>query len=220
MTEVVLCYHAASPTWAHRFSVPPGQLLRQVRAIRRFRRVHATFDDAYRNIGSVLPELLRMDVPVTIFVCTGFADNGGAPLTVPELTSEDAEDLATMSWDDLRDWVEQGVGVGSHTVSHPHLFPLSDEELRREFVESRTRIETELGRECRWLAYPYGEHDERVRNAARDAGYARAFTLRAAPGDDYSAPRVDLYRRDSVGRALVKASPLHYPVGELLQRFR
>jgi peptidoglycan/xylan/chitin deacetylase (PgdA/CDA1 family) len=184
------------------------------------RRVHVTFDDAFRNIGSVLPELLAAGVPVTIFVCTSFADRGGAPFDVPELAGEADELLSTMGWDELRDWRGRGVGVGSHTVTHAHLRELSDDELRRELLDSRQRVEDELGRECRWLAYPYGEHDERVRGQARAAGYSQAFSLRTAGRGDYACPRVALNRRDSIPRALLKASPLHYPVGELLERSR
>jgi peptidoglycan/xylan/chitin deacetylase (PgdA/CDA1 family) len=217
---VTLCFHAASADWAHRVSLAPEQLLEQVRAIRRFRRVHVTFDDAFRSIEAVLPDLLALGVPVTIFACTGFADGGGAPLTVPELAGERHNRLATMTWDELREWSRRGVGLASHTVSHPHLVRLPGDELRTELVESKRRIEEELGRECLWLAYPYGEHDARVRRAAEDAGYTRAFSLRTAGRGDYACPRVALNRRDSIPRALLKASPLHYPVGELLERLR
>jgi peptidoglycan/xylan/chitin deacetylase (PgdA/CDA1 family) len=201
-------------------SVPPSQLLAQVRAIRRFRDVHVTFDDAFRNVDAVLPDLLELGVAVTIFVCTGLADRGGAPFAVPELAGEAEERLATMTWDELREWCEHGVAVGSHTVTHPHLRELSDDELRVELVESKRRVEDELGRACRWLAYPYGEHDARVRAHARGAGYSQAFSLRTAGRGDYACPRVALNRRDSLPRALLKASPLHYPVGELLERAR
>jgi peptidoglycan/xylan/chitin deacetylase (PgdA/CDA1 family) len=220
VSPVTLCFHAADGEWGHRVAVPPSQLLAQVRAIRRVRRVHVTFDDAFRNIGSVFPDLLALGVPVTIFVCTGFTDRGGAPLTVPELADQPHERLETMTWDELREWRERGVGVGSHTVTHPHLRALSDDELRTELVDSRRRIEEELDRACLWLAYPYGEHDARVRAGAHAAGYAQAFSLRTAGRGDYACPRVALNRRDSIPRALLKASPLHYPVGELLERFR
>jgi len=213
--SLVLCYHAVSPTWEHRLSIHPDLLLRQVRALARFRRVRVTFDDAFRSAAAVFPALQRLGVPVQIFVCTGFARDG-APLTIPELETEDAEDLAelaTMSWDELREHGARGILIGSHAVSHPHLPELSEEELRGELVQSKEAVESELGRPCAELAYPYGEHDERVRTLAREAGYERAYALRAPVADPYATPRLDLYRRHTVARAVLLATGLHRRVG-------
>jgi peptidoglycan/xylan/chitin deacetylase (PgdA/CDA1 family) len=126
--------------------------------------VRASFDDAFRSAATVFPALERLGVPIQIFVCTKYARDE-APLTIPELAGDDPEQLATMSWDELRAHVARGVAIGSHGVSHAHLTRLSDDELRRELTESKEAIEAELGRPCPEFAYPYGEHDERVRAA-------------------------------------------------------
>ena len=209
MAPLVLCYHAVSSTWDHRLSIRPELLLRQVRLLSRFRRVHVTFDDAFRSATTVFPELQRLGFPITVFVCTGLARTG-APLTIPELAGDDPEALATMSWDELRSLAERGVEIQSHGVSHAHLMRLSDEELRAELLDSKAEIEDQLGRPCSELAFPYGEHDERVREAAQTAGYARAFALRDAPKDDpWAKRRLDLYRRHTPARALLLTTPLH-----------
>jgi peptidoglycan/xylan/chitin deacetylase (PgdA/CDA1 family) len=209
VTETVLCYHAVSPTWDHRLSLTPELLRRQLRAMRLLGPVHVTFDDAYRNIESTVDELVAQRLPVTIFVCTGYADRGGAPLTIAELASDDPaelEQLATMSWDDLRRLHERGARIQSHCVSHPHLPELSSAEIERELAESKQRIEDEVGDRCTDLAYPFGERDARVRALVQAAGYERAYALRADPGDMYDLPRVDLYRWHGAARSLLKAS--------------
>jgi peptidoglycan/xylan/chitin deacetylase (PgdA/CDA1 family) len=175
--------------------------------VRRYADVHATFDDAFHSVTSVLPELRRLGIRTTVFVCTGLADRDGAPLLVPELTTSQAEDLAglrTLTWDDLRALAADGTAVGSHTVTHAHLPRLGDDELARELRESKQRIEDELAQQCPLLAYPYGEHDARVRAAARAARYEQAFALRAPRGDPFAVPRVDLYRRDNLVRTVAK----------------
>jgi peptidoglycan/xylan/chitin deacetylase (PgdA/CDA1 family) len=202
--SLVLCYHAVSPTWEHRLCIRPDLLVRQVRALSRFWQVHTTFDDAFRSAAIVFPALERLGVSVQIFVCTRYA-RAGAPLSIPELAGDDPAQLATMSWDELREHADRGLRIGSHTVSHPHLTRVSDAELGRELDDSKGEIEAELGRPCRELAYPYGEQDERVRAAARRAGYERAYALRGRKGDPYALPRVDLYRRHTVPRALIRA---------------
>lgn len=210
MTPLVLCYHAVSAAWVHKLSVPPDQVLRDVRAIRRLRPVTVTFDDAFRSVSAVLPGLEEIDVAVTIFVCTEYADRGGAPLGVAELETDGAGDpaeLATMSWDDLRAHAERGIQIGSHTVSHAHLTRLSNAELQREVAESKGRIEEELGRPCIEFAYPYGEQDPRVRAAVRAAGYVRAFRLRSSGrGDPFALPRLDVYRGHGLLRTLLKSA--------------
>jgi peptidoglycan/xylan/chitin deacetylase (PgdA/CDA1 family) len=169
-----------------------------VRLLKRFRRLRASFDDAFRSAATVFPQLERMGVPVQVFVCTGYARDG-APLSIPELAGDDPQQLATMTWEELR-----GLDVGSHGVSHAHLTRLSDDELRRELVDSKQRIEDELGRACVDFAYPYGEHDDRVRAAVRAAGYERAYGLVEDGGDQFALRRLDLYRRHSPFGALLR----------------
>lgn len=200
---VVLCYHMVSPTYEHRLAISADLLLRQVRLLSRFRDVRATFDDAFRSAATVFPALERLGVPLQIFVCTGHARDG-APLAIRELEGDDPEQLATMTWEELREHAGHGVEIGSHGVTHAHLTRLSDDELRNELGESKAEIEDVLGRPCRELAYPYGEHDERVRAAARAAGYERAYGLRERGQDPYALRRVDLYRRHAPFRALLR----------------
>jgi peptidoglycan/xylan/chitin deacetylase (PgdA/CDA1 family) len=200
---LVLCYHAVSPTWGHRLCLEPGLLLRQVRTLSRFWNVRATFDDAFRSAATVFPALERLGVPIQIFVCTGFARDGAA-LAIPELDGDDPDELATMAWDELRGHADRGIAIGSHTVSHAHLTRLSDAELRHELEDSKDELETQLGSPCYELAFPYGEHDSRVREAARAAGYSQAYSLRGRRGDPYALPRVDLYRRHTPLRAVLR----------------
>jgi peptidoglycan/xylan/chitin deacetylase (PgdA/CDA1 family) len=184
-------------------SIQPDLLLRQVRMLARFRRVRVSFDDAFQSAATVFPALRQLGLPLQIFVCTAFARDG-APLTIPEFEGDDLVQLATMTWDDLRAQAANGVAIGSHGVSHAHLTRLGDDDLLRELVESKQQIEDELGRPCTELAYPYGEHDERVRAAARAAGYDRGYGLRERGRDPYALPRLDLYRRHGPVRALLR----------------
>jgi peptidoglycan/xylan/chitin deacetylase (PgdA/CDA1 family) len=224
---IVLCYHAVSGSWEDPLSVRPGTLELQVRSLLwrgyrpgraadalagRGRILHVTFDDAYRSVENALPRLDRLGVPVTVFACPDYADDG-RPLAVPELEAEaeaHPRELATMDWSMLRGLVDDGVEVGSHTVTHAHLTRLSDADLERELRGSRERLEDELGRPCRYLAYPYGESDARVEAAARDAGYEGAFALPGIgrPLNRYAFPRLGIWRKDGLSRMTLKASPL------------
>lgn len=79
-----------------------------------------------------------------------------------------------LSWDQIREMSAAGIEFGSHTVNHPILSRLDDEELRRELTDSRLRLEQELGKPAPVLAYPVGgpeEFNDRVVRAATAAGY-------------------------------------------------
>jgi peptidoglycan/xylan/chitin deacetylase (PgdA/CDA1 family) len=217
--SLVLCYHAVTDAWEDRLAVRPSAFAAQISTFVRGRRggtaeaalahgrgvLHVTFDDALESVPSAISVLERYSVPATVFVCAAYGD--GRPLSVPELSGErfSATALRTLTWDELRALAERGVEIGSHTMTHPHLTRLADEEVEHELREARSRIEDEVGRPCRYVAYPYGDVDDRVRAAARAAGYTAAFGLPGTMGDTFDHPRVGLFRRDSVGRAWLKS---------------
>jgi peptidoglycan/xylan/chitin deacetylase (PgdA/CDA1 family) len=236
---LVLCYHAVSADWEHQLAVRPDDLLEQVgRLVRhgyrpvsaaealegRSKTLHVTFDDAFRSVSQVVPALARLGARTTVFACPGYADDGRR-LEVGELaaeTSAPADEVETMRWDELRELLERGVEVGSHTVSHPRLTRLSDAELEGELGRSKEQLEDELGRPCPFLAYPFGDQDARVRAAARRAGYAGAFALpgERRPLDPYAVPRVGVYRKDTRLRLALKCSAAGWRLAALRRRPR
>ena len=227
MKPLSLCYHALSETWNHELSVSAEAFEAQLQLLLRrgYRPVgateaavgtgkllHVTFDDAFTSIRNALPVLERTGARATVFACTSYADDG-RPLDTPELQAEldeRPEELETMKWGELRELVERGIEVGSHTVSHRRLSTLSDAELADELRSSRERIEDELGRPCTVLAYPFGDCDERVRVAARAAGYEIAFGLPgdATGRDPFDVFRVGVWRRDSARKVAFKSNSL------------
>jgi peptidoglycan/xylan/chitin deacetylase (PgdA/CDA1 family) len=87
----------------------------------------------------------------------------------------------------LQKLADAGFEIGFHTRDHESLDLLGDEELRAAVTEGRGRLEAITGRPLRVLAYPFGIADARVAAAAREAGFACAYTLAPEPvraGDD------------------------------------
>jgi len=84
----------------------------------------------------------------------------------------------------------------AHSVTHPRLARVDDEQARDELVRGRALLEQGLGHAVRHLAYPYGSNSPRTRELAREAGYLTACTTDealAAPGDDLlGLPRVPI----------------------------
>ncbi|MDQ6735332.1 MAG: polysaccharide deacetylase family protein [Nitrospirota bacterium] len=85
-----------------------------------------------------------------------------------------------LTWDQVRVLDRAGVVVASHTLTHPWLADLSDEELWCEQCASKQMIEAEIGYAVMAMAYPYDAFDERVKRMARQCGYTAAYST--APG--------------------------------------
>jgi peptidoglycan/xylan/chitin deacetylase (PgdA/CDA1 family) len=227
---VVLCYHAVSEDFPAALSVTPERFERQLARLRAWgfegatfteaveapparRTVAITFDDAYRSVVTrALPILAAAGFPATVFAPT---DHIGTerPMAWPGidqwLDGPHEAELMPASWDELALLAGEGWEIGSHTCSHPRLTRLGDEELARELEVSRAAITEKLG-ECPSIAYPYGDADGRVVEAARSAGYATAAALpgparRPSPALDW--PRVGVYRQDADWRFVLKAAP-------------
>jgi peptidoglycan/xylan/chitin deacetylase (PgdA/CDA1 family) len=85
-----------------------------------------------------------------------------------------------MNWSEIRELSQHGMEIGSHTMSHPMLSRLSEEEQLDEFVASKAEIETHIGTTVRAIAYPFGSRDafnETTRQLVAEAGYETAFSF-------------------------------------------
>jgi peptidoglycan/xylan/chitin deacetylase (PgdA/CDA1 family) len=233
VTDVlVLCYHGISERWPASMSVTPAGFESQLElVVRRGYRgatfvdavsdppsrktVVVTFDDALRSVlDFAVPVLARLGLPATLFVPTDFPSSPDRAMSWSGidqwLGGEHEHELLPMSWDEIRGLAELGWEVGSHTRSHPRLTTLAERQLIDELVGSRDEIQDRLGRPCRTIAYPYGDHDDRVATAAGGAGYIAGATLPARlprPRPLYW-PRVGIYRMDDMRRYRMKVSRL------------
>ena len=92
-----------------------------------------------------------------------------------------------MSKSDVRALAGAGYEIGFHTLRHYILPSLDDRSLARAMEEGRSELASLVGAEMSMIAYPNGDADRRVANAARSAAYTLGFTAdpRAVlPGTD------------------------------------
>ena len=85
-----------------------------------------------------------------------------------------------MDWDEIRKVADQGMDIGSHTVSHSILSQLTPDQRLRELVDSKAEIESRIARPVRSVAYPVGERitfGEVTERLVLKAGYEAAFSF-------------------------------------------
>lgn len=104
-----------------------------------------------------------------------------------------AQERRISDWRELRVLSENGIEIGSHGYSHALLPDCKDDEIRFELRASKARIETALSKPVRFIAYPNGDRNERVRTIAREEGYRFGFSLQGDPDDPFDFPRVNLH---------------------------
>jgi peptidoglycan/xylan/chitin deacetylase (PgdA/CDA1 family) len=229
--SIVLAYHAVADGFSAPLAVTPAALTEQLDLLvdRGYRGVTfselaaaggkgklmaVSFDDAYRSVSTrAAPILASLDIPGTVFAPTSYMGTE-RPMSWPGidrwLSTPHADELVPMSWEELRSLADSGWEIGSHTVTHPRLTSLDDDRLDAELRDSRQECAERIGRPCTSLAYPYGDHDDRVVDSAGRAGYAWAATLPARLGRAQALrwPRIGVYDSDDLRRFRVKVSPL------------
>jgi len=149
------------------------------------------FDDALVGVHHrALPILAELGVPATVFAVTDAL--GRQP---PWWAGADR----VMTQHELVEVGDAGLDIASHTCTHPVLPGVDDADLRAEVRDAKGRLEDLVGATVNLFAYPFGEHDPRVRDAVADAGYQAAYTFvngRITHDlDRYRLPRLNMSAR-------------------------
>ena len=105
------------------------------------------------------------------------------------------EAFAPCSWAQLRDLQAAGIEIGGHSVHHPILSAEMDEQVQREIVDCKLKLDAELPQPVISFCYPNGEaadYDQRAKAACRFAGFTSAVAAHhdhLGFYDDYDLPR-------------------------------
>ena len=107
-----------------------------------------SIDDADKSfLTTAWPRFKEKGFPVTLFVSasTIFKNNKNY-----------------LNWDEIRQLHSEGVTIGSHSDTHPHLTDLNIKDLINEIENSNKIFLKELGKIPNLFAYPYGETNEKI----------------------------------------------------------
>ncbi len=126
--------------------------------------VAITFDDGYANIfENAHPILVEMGFPYTIFVNPGEIGVGPQQLT----------------WQQIKKMQNEGVTFANHTMDHLHM--LNDEQklgqvkwleqVWQNVSSAQAAIKDRLGLDLPYLAYPFGEYNQKLTSTLKEEGY-------------------------------------------------
>ncbi|SFC42485.1 polysaccharide deacetylase family protein [Clostridium uliginosum] len=190
----VLYYHSVKETEDNEVTISPQKLRNELRYIKDSgyttltmaelqnhllnntaipeKSIVITFDDGYMNNYTNAFSILKdLDMKATIF-CITFKLDGQYYL------SESA----------IKNMSDYGIDIESHTAGHPDLTKMTYEQQLSEFVESKEALESITDKPVTAVAYPYGNYNDDSIRAAKDAGFALAFTTHLGLADRNDNP--------------------------------
>jgi peptidoglycan/xylan/chitin deacetylase (PgdA/CDA1 family) len=103
-------------------------------------------------------------------------------------------DFSALTWEQLSLMHKEGLDIGSHTVTHPILTNIPNEQLTNELVESKREIENMLNLEVKGICYPNGMPSDvstAVTETADRSGYCYGL-IAYTDSDSYT----DLFKTD------------------------
>ena len=109
-----------------------------------------------------------------------------------------------LNWEEAQEMLRAGMGIGSHTHTHPVLSQLPAEGQRDELKRSREILQQELRIRCDALAYPVGNRDSytgETQSIAQEAGYRAAFSFHGGANFPGAARRYDILRVTGGGKS-------------------
>ena len=120
------------------------------------KKIYLTFDEGYENgyTGQILDVLKEKNVKAVFFI------------TGPYLEKE-TELVKRM--------VDEGHEVGNHTVNHPSMPSLTDEEVEKEVLDLDRKFYDKFGKSMKYLRPPMGEFSERTLSITKSLGYTNVF---------------------------------------------
>ena len=151
-----------------------------------------TFDDAYDDlVRYAFPVLQEHKFPATVFVPTAYAGRsniwdqrkGSAPIEI-------------MTASTISEWAGKGIEFGAHSRTHPALDNIDPVALEDELAGSREDLEKIIDAPVVSFAYPYGNHNCKVREAT-----GRSFRLAFTTEDGINTLGTDLLQ---LRRTMVK----------------
>jgi peptidoglycan/xylan/chitin deacetylase (PgdA/CDA1 family) len=145
--------------------------------------VTLTFDDGFQNVlEQGLPALTRCGFRAIQFLLPDLLGRTNEWEQAEGEVTERLMDAAA-----VRDWLDAGQEIGSHTRTHPWLTRIPLAMAREEITASRKQLEDRFQVSVRHFCYPYGDWNEAVRDLVAGAGYETACTTDAGlnrPGDN------------------------------------
>jgi peptidoglycan/xylan/chitin deacetylase (PgdA/CDA1 family) len=158
-----------------------------------------TFDDGYDDFYTkAFPILQEHSFPATVFLPTAFIGNKKLKLKGKE----------HLDWSQVSELSDMGISFGSHTVTHPELRGLRNEDVEYELMQSKKTIEDKLGKSIDTFSYPFKFPEENrkfitllkeiLENSGYNLGVSTRIGTTSKRDDIYFMKRIAINSKDDI----------------------
>uniref|UniRef100_A0A7C4YQK5 Polysaccharide deacetylase family protein n=1 Tax=candidate division WOR-3 bacterium TaxID=2052148 RepID=A0A7C4YQK5_UNCW3 len=152
-----------------------------------------TFDDGFKNIMDFLPQLIeKYNFKPIVFVVTGYlGKNSGWDVWINREEHLNKYEIKKLS--------SAGVIFGSHTHNHPPLTMIEKDKVHYELEYSKKFLEDLIGKEVKYISYPFGRTNKFVTEKAMEIGYKNGFlSIPKKFNNDFNIGRWSVYSFDNL----------------------
>ena len=129
-----------------------------------------TFDDGFKSdIEIVLPRLKEKNAYATFFIVKSYLNKNGY-----------------MNEKDVIELSNQGMQIGSHSMSHPNFLEIDNSKKINELESSRKYLEDLTSKKISTFSFPFGFTNKTLINLVFDAGYEYCCTSQHGVSKNYS----------------------------------
>ena len=169
-----------------------------------------TFDDGYKDlISCVLPILKKHNFNATCFIVSSLL--GKENLWDVDKKNFVQKDL--MNLNDTREWVDNGMFIGSHSHNHLDLTSLNNDKITDELTYSKKILEDKIGVKIKNFSYPYGKVNNLVYQKTKEIFEKTTTTNRGRfdinSHDFHLIPRIDMGKNLSIFKIFLKLETLY-----------
>jgi len=166
--------------------------------------VGITFDDGFKNnLVDALPVLNKFEFSATCYIISqnvGGINHWDLHKGIPE--------NPLMNENEIKQWIDNGMEIGSHTQNHLRLAECDIKTANREIHQSKLDLENQFNCSVNHFCYPYGSYNDEIVAIAKTTGYSTSTTVnrgRAKCGDNLlTLSRVPVTHRTFIHLFLMK----------------
>lgn len=198
-----------------------------------------TFDDGHKENYKLLPLFKKYNTPATIFLCSAIVNSNKHFWSNYNIPKVELQKIKKMPYNDMLAYLktldyikdkEYGerhalnisemeemrasklIDFQAHTMYHPILVNLGDNDSKNEIEGSKQDLENLLKNDIYAFAYPNGDYSNREIKHVKQSGYQCALTVDYGYNDDktdlFRLKRISLNDSGSVQENVIKATGL------------
>jgi peptidoglycan/xylan/chitin deacetylase (PgdA/CDA1 family) len=165
-----------------------------------------TFDDGYEdNLINALPILKKYNFTATCFIVSNL---------IGKTNTWDTKQFKLMDKVQIKDWLDAGMYIGSHSLNHLDLTKIKYDQIVDEIADSKKILEDMFAVEINNFCYPFGRFDKNTPKYLKENGYLKAFTTKRGLyqnliNKSFEIPRVPVYKNISKFKFWLKTRTIY-----------